>query len=188
MYNFDSFEFSINLCNDLLPEINRSDVCLFLARESYGIGSVAITRNFSKDDSSSLVPENKAKISHKNLKRPAQISHNEPRAKPKVVPKQLITQSVINDSASGFQQNPDDFIATSQSLDTGKKSFSCKFCGFEAPVKARVVRHITLRHMTGGNVINCTICEYSSKLKENMKRHYIKTHKLPEAMARGALG
>ena len=78
-------------------------------------------------------------------------------------------------------------MAAIQSLDNGKKSYSCKICGYSFHERSKVVRHVSLKHIAGGTVIKCNLCDHSSKLKADMKRHYMRKHSLPEATANAAL-
>ena len=81
--------------------------------------------------------------------------------------------------APSFQQNALDFVSTTQDLEN--------FCGYKAARKNNVIRHINLKHITGGAIMKCNICEYLTKLKADMKKHYIKNHKPPENMANSAV-
>ncbi|XP_075242587.1 uncharacterized protein LOC142337286 [Convolutriloba macropyga] len=126
-----------------------------------GLGKSDVKREFNREVKPTVVP--KIKKMNSQPPSPIQVTNN-------------------------FQQDPNDFIATSQSLDTGKKSFSCKLCGFEVLSRSNLVRHINLKHISSNTeAIACTICDHTTRLKENMKKHYIGKHKLPEAMAKAAL-
>ena len=94
---------------------------------------------------------------------------------------------VSNQLSPHFTQKPSDFIETVQSLETGRKMFTCKFCGIQNSDRGNLGKHILFKHLSNVPMIKCNLCDYESKLKGNMKIHYMKKHKLPENMATGAL-
>ena len=87
-----------------------------------------------------------------------------------------------------FQQDPNDLIATTQSLDSGEILFSCKLCGLQAKWRTNVRRHIVLKHMQGlKESFKCTVCEKEFSLKHHLKGHYINSHNMNEKLAKAAL-
>ena len=67
--------------------------------------------------------------------------------------------------APSFQQNALDFVSTTQDLEN--------FCGYKAGRNNNVIRHINLKHITGGAIMKCNNREYSTKLKADMKKKNI---------------
>ena len=90
-------------------------------------------------------------------------------------------------SSGEFIQKPNDFIEAIQSLETGRKMHSCKFCGLQRENKAQVASHVLHRHLSNVPMVKCTICSHQSKMKGDMKRHYMSKHSLPEALAKSAV-
>ena len=158
---------------------------LFLAQNDQGFGSISF-RSVQRDKES--IYSNAQPALGVSRKRP-QVSRPAPMSsKSNKLPPQTPTQTVAHsNSIPGFQQNPADFVTPTQNLETGKKMFACKFCGYQSDQRSKVVRHISLKHITGGPVFNCTICKHTTKLKADMKKHYMNKHHLPEAMANAAL-
>ena len=113
------------------------------------------------------------------------ISHVPKIPKPKIQ-SNVLTSNQRQVAVDGFEQNPADFVTSTQNLDTGNKSFKCKFCGYDYHERSKVTRHVPVKHITEGPVIKCNLCEYTAKLKFVMK-HYMGKHQLPESMADGAL-
>ena len=89
---------------------------------------------------------------------------------------------------TGFKRNPDDFIGTMQSLDTGKKIFSCQFCGFQGLLKTNVKRHVVFSHIPEAkDNFKCMTCEKQFAERRNLKAHYMQGHGMPENLAKAAL-
>ena len=146
-----------------------------------------IDQPLNRKSSSKNVEANRKRVlnNQKQSGPPVPSEMNQP--KYPVVAKNDLTSNTTVQLPEGVEQNPQDMISTSQCLETGKKTISCKLCLFQAPTKFQVLRHVKVRHMTGGMVYKCTMCEMTTKLKENLKQHYRRKHKLPEELARSAL-
>ena len=87
----------------------------------------------------------------------------------------------------GFTENPGNFIETVLFPETGLKSYSCKFCGLQKGDRSNLRRHILFNHLSNVGMVSCNLCEHKSKLRGDMKKHYMGKHKLPEKMATLAL-
>ena len=180
--------------DDLVSNLGKNQLQFFFANEDAGLGKVSISEQEhiealeTSPQLKLILPAAKAenfgsrkRPSQRNSKLAKAISEFQNQSK---TPR--ILSAAQQTSPNFFQQDSIDFISASQSLDTGKSS-SCKFCCFEASLRQNLVRRVNLKHVLGTPSLNCTICEHTTKLKENMKKHYMGKHKLPEAMARAAL-
>ena len=187
----ETFCVSILLSDYMMDLVTQqSGLKFFLTDKDRGFGEISFKQT-------------ELEISNIGLKfAPSKVNHAKPTVSRKRPNTDLKVDSAINTKPKtqssglphearqpemGFQQNPDDFVSASQDLDSGAKSFSCKFCGYSAAVRQNVTRHINLKHITGGTVIKCNLCVYTTKLKADMKKHYMKKHELPENMAKAAL-
>ena len=95
---------------------------------------------------------------------------------------------LVSVSGTEFKRNPDDFIGTMQSLDTGSKVFSCQFCGLQGAQKANVRRHVVLKHIPEAKEeLKCTICSREFNLKQHLKAHYMQAHSLSDGLAKAAM-
>ena len=173
----DAISFSLTINPRILDSINTEtkNVKLFFSQIDYGLGEIVV------DEIKVVLSETPYR--ENSSKRPNSLSitgRSLSTSSPKCV-KQAPQQ------VTSFHQNPEDFVAASQDLDPGTKSFSCKLCGYSTKWRQHVVRHFNLKHITGGTVIKCNLCEHSTKLKADMKKHYMSKHGLPEAMAKSAL-
>ena len=127
--------------------------------------------------------------------KPANLAQSISRKRPLITAVSANTKSKASNSVKNlaetvngtFVQKPADFIEAIQSLETGKKTFTCKFCGVQNQDKGNLGRHVLTKHLSDVVVIKCTLCEYSAKLKGNMKTHYMSKHKLPESLAISAV-
>ena len=127
-------------------------------------------------------PKKVTQITRKRTHLPTStVTSQKPRSKPVIQPPNAIQVS------ANFAQKPSDFIETVQSLETGKKIFTCKFCGLQKNDKGNLGRHILTKHLSNVEMMKCTICDYTTKLKGNMKQHYITKHKLPGSLAQSAV-
>ena len=90
--------------------------------------------------------------------------------------------------ANGFQRNPESFIGTMQSLDTGERVFTCQFCGLQGAQKGNVKKHVIQKHIPEAReTFKCEACGKDFTTKDNLKTHYIKIHKVPENMVKTAM-
>ena len=146
------------------------------------VGKISITERL-KMQAGFVQQQSKAPIPSGDRKR---ISSQAPKMtqKPKII--RSLPDNPPNVS-SDFTQKPSDFIETVQSLETGKKMFTCKFCGVQNSDKGNLGKHVLLKHLSNVPMIKCNLCDYESKMKNIMKRHYMGKHKLPENMASSAL-
>merc|ERR1712004_276529 len=153
----------------------------YLASFNTGLGQLSLVET-EDNPTSDVLQKFQPTICKKRLP-PSQTVHAQ--KIPKTHPLKQSTPAI--QITNNVQQDPNDFVATSQSLDTGKKSFSCKLCAFNSLAKSKVIRHINLMHITQEDQFKCTLCDKTAKLKENMKKHYMGKHKLPEPLARAAV-
>ena len=166
----------------------EKQIRFFLSTYDSGIGEItACIVNKNQDKSGAAEPV-KSSTPNKvvSRKRPINVQSKSTVIQKFVKPK-IETQNLNASQTTDFQQNPADFVTATQILDSGKKSFQCKFCGYDYQERSKVVRHVSLKHITGGPEIKCTICDYSTRLKHHMKNHYTRRHQLPEVMAKAAL-
>ena len=135
----------------------------------------------------------KCEPSKPTLKRSADNSSKKQSA-PKIVKKDISVGikpvAVVPVSGTEFKRNPDDFIGTMQSMDTGKKVFSCQFCGLQGSQKANVRRHIVLKHILEAKEdFKCITCGKTFTLKHTLKLHYmyLQGNEMLETLAKMAL-
>jgi len=71
-------------------------------------------------------------------------------------------------------------ISKNQNYDSKKRAFECPLCNYKTDDLFRIRPHISTRH--NGKYVHCSLCEYSCGyyMKESLKRHYSKRHKLDE--------
>ena len=199
---YDFYAFSLSLFQHTLDKFD-SEICLDslkLALHSalspsnlYGFLEVSK----SSDNHSLHFSENVSGNYEKDVKRKILQS-----AQSKVVAKKSVKEKpnamlpmskVSANSQSGlfvgdFQKDPEDFIGASQCLDTGKKMFSCKFCGLQGEKRANIKRHLLLKHIPEANeAFKCTICGKILSLKYSLKLHYMQSHGMPENVAKAAI-
>ena len=90
--------------------------------------------------------------------------------------------------ASGFQRNPDSFIGTMQSLETGEKVYTCQFCGLQGSQRGNVKKHVIVKHIPEAREeFKCETCGKEVSSKDKLKNHYIKIHNVPENMVKAAM-
>ena len=78
-------------------------------------------------------------------------------------------------------------MSVNHNLSTNEKTFKFLFCTFETTHMRSITRHIETKHLPSSVVFNCRSCDYSSKFKHNLMRHYMKTHNMPAPAAEGML-
>ena len=187
-------KFSLNLDPEVVKCISLKARNVFL-----DIVDSSLSKKCGNLSLSNLEPEFKSQTVYPqkaNMKRQVidKISPQKPKA-PKTVNQEksksnssikLITTAMKMQPS--FQQDPNDVIATMQSLDSGEKVFSCKLCGHQAKLKPNIRRHIVLKHMEGlKESFKCTVCGKEFNLKHHLKGHYMSFHNMNEQLAKAAL-
>ena len=66
----------------------------------------------------------------------------------------------------------------------GEKSLQCSFCGYQSTYLSAVKRHLEMKHMPSKVVFPCQTCQKTFKLKQDLKKHYMNIHKMPEPAAK----
>ena len=96
-----------------------------------------------------------------------------------------ITSASLNASSEVItsRANADALINASQNLSTGVKSFTCSLCPYGSSHKSHVKRHIEMKHLPNATVFECQTCGKTTKLKYDLKKHYMTKHGLPEKAA-----
>ena len=88
---------------------------------------------------------------------------------------------------AGGKVDVSSMMSVNHNMSTNEKTFKCLFCDFETSHMRSITRHIETKHLPSSVVFNCRSCNYSSKFKHNLMRHYMKTHNMPAPAAEGML-
>ena len=195
----EMFEVNLNLQIEAMSECSQSTNYRYLEflifRDSIGCspcGNLKISQASQRFDFFEFgSASKKSEPSKPTLKRSADNSSKKQSA-PKTVKMDISVgikpAAAVPVSGTKFKRNPDDFIGTMQSLDTGTKVFSCQFCGLQGSQKPNVRRHIVLKHIPEAKEdFKCITCGKTFSLKHTLKLHYLQGHEMPETLAKAAL-
>ena len=78
-------------------------------------------------------------------------------------------------------------VTTLVNASTNEKLFQCSFCSYQTKTGSHAKRHVELKHVPNNSKFSCVSCPKQFNLKSNLKTHYIRTHKMPEAAATAIL-
>ena len=192
------FDFFINFDEGVLNEIEsastdgKKPVQFFITRTlgSDACGNLALAKAV-EDLPSFHKPKVEAETSQRGRKR--ELSPSKPR-KTKAAKVESSDSKVDSKNppnlveTSGFQRNPDSFIGTMQSLETGEKVYTCQFCGFQGSQRGNVKKHVVVKHIPEAKEnFRCQTCGKDFTTKGILKTHYIKVHNMPENMVSAAM-
>ena len=78
-------------------------------------------------------------------------------------------------------------ITVVQNLGSDQKLYKCSFCGSECALIGSMKRHIETKHLPSTVSFDCRQCDYKTKLKFMLKKHYTNKHQMPEMAAQGMM-
>ena len=200
----DVFEFIFDLQIEVVTEVFKTMKCkeffqfpIFQnANSSSSCGCLTVSKNTESNGSAEIEDTVNSVLPAKSyVKRPAN-NVIKTQSIPKHVKKGVVVSPVVKSapvesnfgSQSNLQRNPDNYIETMQSLDSGKRMFSCQFCGFQGPKKDNVKRHVILKHIPEAKEeLKCSMCSKEFNLKQHLKAHYMHSHKLSDGLAKAAM-
>ena len=68
----------------------------------------------------------------------------------------------------------------------GEKLYLCNLCSYQSNIKGNIRKHINVKHNENCPKIQCSMCPLQVKVAGQLKIHYMRVHKLPEAVAKSA--
>ena len=130
----------------------------------------------------------------RGVQRPAYANKTNPKARKSI----SITASngpVLNAQTQGFVSESDptakrdvsSLINTLANTQTKEKIHQCTFCNYQSDSLSHAKRHVELKHLPPRILHPCLTCGNSFKIKSDLKKHYIKVHKMPDHAAKAML-
>ena len=210
----DAFSFHINFVDDFaskyLCDPTFCETMCTLISQAYGgikIGSLSVCRSKLRSDESYLENIYKRKleaVSFKSNKVP-RISEQRRKSVANYERNQIDRPGLIS-SGNDFQPVPGScgkvavssyselveplriqpLVLLVQSMSSKEKQFQCSFCSYRSANGANVKRHLEMKHVPSSQVFQCQSCPNTRtfKLKNDLKRHYMKIHNISDAAAK----
>ena len=183
---FDSVT-GLNQSNTL---INRSEGLILCKKTQEQIGSIVCCKDTSLTTNKPIRETN-----HLNCQTKRKMNNALPYRQPKAANNgiqnvsKLTGPTAINGPNGLSPANVEALVNVSQDLSTLKKSFHCSLCTYTSTdCKRNVVRHIELKHLGSSTVLQCKTCGATSRLKSNLKAHYMSKHGLNSDAAKAMIG
>ena len=104
---------------------------------------------------------------------------------PTVAKKECMTSAATSHNASKIDVSS--MMSSVENMATGEKSYKCSFCGSESAHLTSIRRHIETKHLPSTVSFDCRQCDYKTKLKFMLKKHYTNKHQMPEMAAQGMM-
>ena len=76
---------------------------------------------------------------------------------------------------------------TAKPVFTKAELYHCELCPFTHANKANMNSHFKMKHDENAPRFNCTMCNYAPKIKQDLKKHYMKVHCLTPEVAKAAV-
>ena len=198
----DAFSFHINFVDDFtskyLCDPTFCETMCTLISQAYGgikIGSLSICRSKLRSEESCLENIYKRKleaVSFKSNKVP-RISEQRRKSVANFERNQIDRPGLIS-SGNDFEPVPgscgkvdvSSMVLLVQSMSSKEKQFQCSFCSYRSANGANVKRHLEMKHVPSSQVFQCQSCPNTRtfKLKNDLKRHYMKIHNISDAAAK----
>ena len=181
-----SFEIKLNVLEECFSKIIvSSSTCfsIWTAENIYG-GSLLVKQLDYSEPPVELKP--KLKRQHQlNAKITPKVKKPNVGATPRTVPDPESSFQVIQEASAKVDVSS--VISTVQNLKTNEKEFRCSMCQYVAKKMGNARRHVELTHFKSATVFQCLTCGKTSKLKADLKKHYMTVHKMPEHAAKAML-
>ena len=78
-------------------------------------------------------------------------------------------------------------LTVMQDANSDERSYKCSFCGSECTHLTSMRRHIETKHLPNSVSYSCLTCDYISKHKFVLKKHYMAKHGMPEPAAQAMM-
>ena len=192
---FNAYEFQLQMLSDFVNDLSstndlasESRQYTILDHQTEVIGKISITPKQIETNTNAF--EN----FKPNLKRSIGQAVAQPPVKKQSAPKvpkvsQQPTKPVqampVNSNAPKIDVTS--MMSVTQNMSTQEKSYRCSFCGSESSHLTSMKRHIETKHLPSTTSFDCRNCEYKTKLKFMLKRHYMNKHAMPEPAAQGMM-
>ena len=171
----------LHLCADVLQSPYLGMNHIINNPDHFQIGTISLN-SLEQTESFKLSPKRKsAEPLPQNVKKPKSL----PKSKSDVRPLVQNTPAVVANTSPKIDVTS--MMKVVQSMGSKDKTYQCSFCGSGTTLLSSMKRHIESKHLPSTVVFNCRSCSYSSKYKHDLKKHYMKTHNMPEPAAQGML-
>ena len=184
-----SFDFQVDLFAALLVErVKTETLKLISCRDDHLRGFVTVENSSAL--TSALCSTLKRALSKES--QPAKPRISPKQSKPKSLGTSNARENSFNGdyavlSAASSKVDTSNLISVVQNLRTNEREYRCSFCEYVSKSQPNAKRHVELKHLNAGEVLQCKSCGQKIKLKASLKRHYMKTHNMPPEAAAAML-
>ena len=147
---------------------------------------VSFTSNALEEKASSKRPLNFSISEKRNVAQAKRSKVTGISQKPKPVSTAQIHTS-SNETVIQAKVDVSSLVNTVIRNDGQEKTFQCSFCTYNSTYISAVKRHIEIKHMPSKVLFPCQTCEKTFKMKQDLKRHYVNVHKMPEPAAKAMI-